>query len=656
MADNEAESSLWLRIVHINDVYELDNFPCFKSLVDDVSTAKTNEGGGQQQQGPHRTIVTLGGDFLGPSLLSSLDRGFAMVDCMDTSGVTHVCIGNHETDVPDEALAKRIAQSKFIWLNSNMQQLKDKLNVETPEYDIISVSDGKGLTKKVALLGLLTPDPQLYRKGAFGGAKIEPIIPTAERFLEVFKSQNVDLVVPLTHQSIGDDRLFAEHFGQDFPLILGGHDHEPYDETIGKARILKVGHDATHTGIIDIIWSPDAQEQPKISLKKIPTTSYPADPDMDHRVKGYRKLLDQLEEARLFRIQNWLDRKMEKCGVLSSSVAESEKKVFTTENNRLGPSTGTTALASLLRMGMRSECCIINAGSVRGNKVYPPNQDFFTWKDLKSELPFPTELIVTKIPGRVLEATIAHSREGILETPKVASGGFLHTCTNVTYNDETKSIDSILDEPFDPDREYWTAYPHMFLDGIDNHVPLLEWAAQQKQMYEDALKENKSEDFDCAILMSGESARPGKLVAMEVFSALVWLELGSWSDVDTDGDGFITRDELKKRFAELHQADEIVDLVVDNIMSVADLDGSGNISPLEMMVVNFVATDILSHVTTEEENTRLRETVSQVLGLPVDSPQVTSMVEKVIKHIDKEGDGSFNREDFMNALGGQPSM
>jgi len=616
---SSALPSLWLRVVHTNDVYELDNFSHLKTLVEahtqkpnPIQTSGDTGSSSEQPDGPHRTLVTLGGDFLAPSLLSSLDHGVGMVDCMNEAGVSHVCFGNHECDIQADALKKRIEQSRFGWVNSNMQELNGKLQVQTPEYDIVTVSNSQGITKRVAILGLLTPDPALYRPGSFKGAAIEPVIPTAQRLVNQLKNdKQVDFILPLTHQSLANDRQFAEHFGGDcFPIILGGHEHELHDESRNQSRILKVGHDAINTGIIDIQWFPES-EAPVVHCKTIPTNSFEPDAAMANRIKGHKRVLDQLETTRLFRIQNWLDRKMERCGVLPSNhviptTAESQKSsaephVMSTEANRLGLSTGTTALASVLRMGLRCQCCIINAGCVRGNRRYPPDHEFFTWKDLKAEMPFPTEMVVSKIPGRVLEATITHSRKGACNKPKpISRGGYLHHCTNMHYNNEMRSIETIQGIPFDPDQEYWTAYPKQFLEGIDNHEPLLEWVADQKKESEDAKKRGIACANDFEVLMEGDHGIPAKLVIVQVFSALVWLQLGSFSDLDTDANGHISREEVKKRFSQVYKCDEIdLDLVVDNIMSVADFDGSGSISPLEMLVVHFAATDILNHISTQ---------------------------------------------------------
>lgn len=76
-----------LTIVAINDVYELANFPSLKTLVESVMRSRKN-----------RVITCLAGDFLAPSILSSMDKGLGMVECLNRIPVSHVCFGNHEGD------------------------------------------------------------------------------------------------------------------------------------------------------------------------------------------------------------------------------------------------------------------------------------------------------------------------------------------------------------------------------------------------------------------------------------------------------------------------------------------------------------------------------------------------------------------------------
>jgi 2',3'-cyclic-nucleotide 2'-phosphodiesterase (5'-nucleotidase family) len=110
-----------------------------------------------------------------------------------------------------------------------------------PAYDIVEVK-GAGRTRRVAIIGLLTDDKTLYRPGAFNNASIDNVLECAEKMQDMlYKQHGVDLVLPMTHQVISLDRHFADKFanargeaGAAFPLIIGGHDHEPYDEVIDR--------------------------------------------------------------------------------------------------------------------------------------------------------------------------------------------------------------------------------------------------------------------------------------------------------------------------------------------------------------------------------------------------------------------------------------
>src|SRR5678815_256575 len=91
-----------LRIVSVNDVYSLENLPRLKNLVRHFRAAP----------GANAVLVVLAGDFVAPSLLSSLDAGRGMIDCMNDIGFTHVVLGNHEDDVPMVELEQRVKELK----------------------------------------------------------------------------------------------------------------------------------------------------------------------------------------------------------------------------------------------------------------------------------------------------------------------------------------------------------------------------------------------------------------------------------------------------------------------------------------------------------------------------------------------------------------
>jgi 2',3'-cyclic-nucleotide 2'-phosphodiesterase (5'-nucleotidase family)/Ca2+-binding EF-hand superfamily protein len=613
---------LWLRIIQINDVYELDAFPNLSTLIQQHSKQSTCTGlDADVTKSPDKMLVVCAGDFLAPSVLSSIDKGAGMVDCLEAVGVTHVCLGNHENDVGDLALKERILTSKFTWINTNVPTLNDILGVNTIPHDVVVVSNGT-TTKNVGMLGLLTHDPSLYFPDSFGGATIEPILPFTETYMTQFRLQadiNVDVMIAMTHQSIAEDRAFCTHFGGEvFPVIMGGHDHEAFDEIVRDARIIKAGSDAENAAVIDLQWDDESSDAaPTVSVKILPTSDFAPDPLVAKKVQAHNKILQELERSPLFALRNWKP----PCGT-----------AFSTANNRMGPSTGSTALATMLRMGMRAHCAIMNAGSMRGNKEYYPETYFF-WSDLKAEIPFPTQMVACFMPGRVLEATIRSSRQGSRQNPPVSKGGYLHACNNIQYNDETQCIEMIGKAPFHPENDYLTTLPLEFFRGIDNHEPLLKWA--------------KETGVDPTL----DSEIPAKIVLVEIFSAMVWMHLGSFEEIDRDSDGVLTRDEVKARTAHIYGT-EVTDLVVDNIMAVADMNGDGIITPLEMMIVQFVATDIIDHVCTNDELKAMKDVAAKVLGKDLSHEDVKIMAEKIRDAMDLTRDGKISRVEMMRALGG----
>jgi 5'-nucleotidase len=531
--------------------------------------------------------------------------------------------------MPD--LAARIRESNFVWLNTNMSDIDKVLNVTTLRHDIVEVHHvPSGTTKKVGLLGLLTEDPSVYRPGVFGGAMIEPILTCCDEYIGEgggLDPSSVDLIIPLTHQRMSEDRTFCERFGGTlFPLVIGGHDHEAFDEVCNSSRIIKVGMDAVKTAIIDIKWSSATEDSvpPNVQVELVPTMSFPPNPAVAERVKGHQRILQELDRAKLFRFKDWLPPNAVEQGIL-----------FSTENNRLGPNLhGTTLLTSMLRMGMKCQCALLNAGNVRAARTYPSDKEWFTWSDLKAEIPFSTEFHATYLPGHVIEDLINHSRTLARQDPPLAYGGYIHTCDKIEFDEaETHTIRSIGGQAFDRNAMYMTACPSGWFEGMDNHVPLLEWANGAN------------------IKVDSENGKPAKVVVVEVFAALLWLEMGSFDEIDTNSDGVLTREEVRVRAADFF-GDQVADLVVDNVFAVADLNQKGHITPLDMMVVRFVASDMLKHVVTQDELGVMQHVAAQVLDTHCcTSVDVKKMVAAMYDVLDVDRSGCINREEAMSVIG-----
>jgi len=124
-----------LKIIVVNDLYSIDDWPYFKTCREKEAVA-TNH-----------CIAVLPGDFVSPSLLSSIDKGASMIQCMNKAGIDYVCFGNHEADISFHELQKRMKESSFKWINSNMPGLNVPMD-SAPPYVIIDVESKSGVNKR----------------------------------------------------------------------------------------------------------------------------------------------------------------------------------------------------------------------------------------------------------------------------------------------------------------------------------------------------------------------------------------------------------------------------------------------------------------------------------------------------------------------------
>src|SRR5688572_6166007 len=75
----------------------------------------------KQLSAPGKTVVfALSGDFLSPSVASSVFKGRQMVETLNAAGLDIATLGNHEFDFGTEVLRERMKEAKWQWVVSNV--------------------------------------------------------------------------------------------------------------------------------------------------------------------------------------------------------------------------------------------------------------------------------------------------------------------------------------------------------------------------------------------------------------------------------------------------------------------------------------------------------------------------------------------------------
>ena len=486
-----------LRIVSVNDVYTLENLPRLYTLVRHYAETEPADA----------MICVMAGDFLAPSVLSSLDAGRGMVECMNEVGFTHAVLGNHEDDVPTAALRERLRELRATLLDTNVRGLDPTL----PAHAFVEVSRAGGRSVRVGLVGVVMHDEAVYRRAPFGGASLVPAnaaaIGEAARLLS---EHGCACVVPITHQPMDDDRALARDPAGIFPIVVGGHEHVPFLEYARQTWIVKAGSDAVHAVVADLVWPAEAPpagmpDLPLVSVRLDDVARYPENAELRARVDRHMAKVQDLERATLVKLRP---------GETLSSVG-----------SRAHQTSIGTLVCTNVRTAMGADACVFNGGGIRAGREYTSH---FTYGDVRNELPFDNEVVVARMPGRVLREAVAASRA---HAP-AEWGGYLQVDDRMAVDEPSHVVTAVDGAPLDDSREYRVALVRDLMLGMDHIEPLVRFAHEHPER-----------------LPPVGSGREIKLVLIEAFAKALWSQLGGFDAVDADHDGVVTTSEVQAAVA-----------------------------------------------------------------------------------------------------------
>jgi 5'-nucleotidase/UDP-sugar diphosphatase len=257
-----------ITFVHLNDTYRVGDVEDGKAGGFSRVVTVVRE---LQAEGKDVRILH-GGDFLYPSLESSLWHGEQMVDAfnfMDALAPLYAVAGNHEFDPrTPESLISAVRSSQFDWLGDNYEFATGETDVDSALKTAFTF-ESNGKTIGIFSLSIHPDD----------GGNTRTYLPMrkdytsiAEKVITEFESNGVDAIIGVTHLHIWQDkelaRLRAKH--PKFVFIVGGHEHEsefsPFTEQ--SAAVMKGASNARVIWIIDLNF--DAAGAPYIITKELP--------------------------------------------------------------------------------------------------------------------------------------------------------------------------------------------------------------------------------------------------------------------------------------------------------------------------------------------------------------------------------------------------
>ena len=449
------EETLEFIVINVNDIYEIDALEGGKvgglarvaALYDSIKKENKN------------TLLVHGGDFLNPSLIGTLKdengnrySGKQMIEVMNSVGFDLVAFGNHEFDLKYLDFQKRLNESEFQWIGTNIKLNSDgkltpffveknNVKIEIPKTVTFNFKDDDGTKLSVGFLSsTINSTPANYVD--YGDLYQDPI--NVNKTLQT----KVDIVLALTHLTIAQDKMLANSM-PNIPIIFGGHEHTNMLVAVGDAVISKADANARTAFIHRITYNKTTK---KTTIKSELVA-------LDESIQPSKKV------ARI--VQQWnvlLDAKLRKI------LDDPYKVIYKTEVSLDGRDaeirSSQTNLGQIIAASMSAsfddkvDCAFVNGGSIRIDDELIGD---ITGVDIFRVLPFGGGINKVEMTGELLEKTLNYGRL------KAGTGAYLQH-HNIDYLADSKTW-KVGGKPIVSSQVYTVVMTDYLLLGFD--IPFL---------------------------------------------------------------------------------------------------------------------------------------------------------------------------------------
>jgi 2',3'-cyclic-nucleotide 2'-phosphodiesterase (5'-nucleotidase family) len=437
-------------IMQVNDVYEIAPLAAgtqggmarVATLIDNLEAENSN------------TISIMSGDFLNPSLLGTMKnngeriRGKQMVELMNEVGIDLVTFGNHEFDISESDLQKRINESEFLWISSNYDQVCGERNY--PFYK--ELGDEKAFFPKNKVWSIKDSDGTTLSIGFFSATLDVPGIDylhymdhTESALTQIEKLEaSSDIIVGITHLSIDQDMALAKE-APNVALLLGGHEHDNMIHQVGNVRITKADANAKSAYIHKVTFNKKTNSYSiKSTLKQI-NEEIALEPNANQLVEKWNIILKK-------NISAIVDNPFSVIYNTNIPLDGREKSVRHKQTN-LGK-----IISDAMRWSTQGKCdgAIFNSGGIR---IDDQLSGEITPVDIFRVLPFGGSIFMVEIKGSLLKKTLDFGSQAN------GSGAYLQRSNfdNVNGTWQIEGTD-IAD-----DQNYWVAMNDYLTLGKDIH-------------------------------------------------------------------------------------------------------------------------------------------------------------------------------------------
>jgi 5'-nucleotidase len=495
----DESSKTSFRILHFNDVYEIEKSPQFAKQLLAHNTPNT--------------LRLFSGDILNPSLASIFEKGSQFIPLFKKIQPQFSAIGNHDLDFGEEHFLNLSDKFSTKWMMSNLKRKKDDVNIGNGlEFDFYKIGN-----LKIGIFAIM--DHNWISASTIVASEYiyEDFLVKGRELSRLLKSFGCDYVIALTHMSTESDEALLADDTNNIDLILGGHDHMYIVKRLKNKVLIKSGSNFDFFTKIDIkIFSKKVTP----NLTKVLSLMSPSEGQMTIPGQDFTYLMlpenrDECKsgifvtegartflkiEFERFKITDPLDRDEDLQNHLDELLHDINNKTrapilklncefdITFAHIRRTTSKMGILVANLLRIKLQTNIVMIHGGHLRSETVYPAGS-IFRIIDLFKLLPIFDFGKTFKAKGSDLKMLF---EQGYKNLPK-ASGGFpnfsgvklvINQSKNQLSRIEEESI-FVNDSAFSNEKEYTIATTSFISTGKDGYTKFLDFVhqPQYKEIY-----------------------------------------------------------------------------------------------------------------------------------------------------------------------------
>jgi 2',3'-cyclic-nucleotide 2'-phosphodiesterase (5'-nucleotidase family) len=398
-------------ILHVNDMHsKIDNMAKLSYLADSL-----------RQRHRHVYLVSAGDNFTGNPVVDQIpEKGAPMIDLMNRCGFNVSAIGNHEFDMGQEMLNKRIYQAAFRFICANLDATGAVLKQPEPFYGFNVADD-----IDIAFLGLLQLDknglPSAHPAN-MTGIKFMNGIEKAQEYASL--KETYEIMIALSHLGVNDDTILAKKMPQ-FDAIIGGHTHTLLEKPlmVNNVMVVQTGANLKYVGKLTLV-----VENGKVTERREEIIPFSEQKKENLVVK---MIIDKYNNNKEFaRVVGYAEKPLEGYDQLGSLMTDA------------------------LTHELKADFAFQNRGGIR---IQSLNQGDITLKDIYKLDPFNNEVMLYSMSADEISSLICYGYQlmkGIdLQvsgmTYKITGDGH-YTCKSVEMSDK-------YGKPLDPKAEYLVA-------------------------------------------------------------------------------------------------------------------------------------------------------------------------------------------------------